>query len=71
MLRRFRLAKLPALLLDAPEPATVAQAVGEPSWDGTLPATFLFDAHGKLARSFIGISDPAQLAAELKKLQTN
>jgi len=35
--------------------------VGEPKWDGTLPATFVFDAQGKLARSFIGRAAPAAL----------
>jgi thiol-disulfide isomerase/thioredoxin len=68
MLRRFRLEKLPALLLDAPESAPVAQALGEPSWDGTLPSTFVFDAHGKLARGFIGITGAAKIEAEIRKL---
>jgi thiol-disulfide isomerase/thioredoxin len=68
MLRHFRLAALPALLLDAPAPGPVAQAVGEPKWDGTLPATFVFDARGKLVRSFIGVTDPAKLEAEIRKL---
>jgi thiol-disulfide isomerase/thioredoxin len=68
MLRRYHLATLPALLLDAPSPDPVAQAVGEPKWDGTLPATFVFDAHGKLAHSFIGVTDPAKLDAEVRKV---
>ena len=51
MLRQYKLASLPALLLDAPEPDPVAKAVGEPKWDGTLPATFVYDASGKLVRS--------------------
>ena len=68
MLRHFHLATLPALLLDAPSPDPVAQVVGEPKWDGTLPATFVFDAHGKLAHSFIGVTDPAKLDAEVRKI---
>ena len=68
MLKTFHLAMLPALLLDAPEPEPVAKAVGEPKWEGTLPATFLYDARGKLVRSFIGSAEPAQLEAELRKL---
>ncbi len=68
MLKTFHLGKLPALLLDAPEPEPVARAVGEPRWEGTLPATFLYDARGKLLRSFIGTADPAALEAELRKL---
>ncbi len=54
MLKEFGLARLPAILLDAPDPDPVAAAVGDPKWDVTLPATFVFDASGKLARSFIG-----------------
>jgi peroxiredoxin len=68
MLRHFRLTALPALLLDAPSPDPVAKVVGEPKWDGTLPATFVFDDHGKLARSFIGVTDPAKLDAAIRKL---
>lgn len=68
MLRAFRLEKLPALLLDAPEPEPVARAVGEPKWEGTLPATFLYDARGKLVRSFIGTAEPAAVEAALRKL---
>src|SRR5438105_394875 len=39
MLRDYRLAGLPAVLIDAPDPDPVASAVGEPKWEGTLPAT--------------------------------
>ena len=63
MLRKYRLTKLPALLLDAPDPDPVAKAVGSPEWDGTLPATFVYDASGKLLKSFLGQADPAQLRA--------
>ena len=63
MLRRYRLSKLPSLLLDAPEPDPVAKAVGEPKWDGTLPATFVYDASGKLVRSFLGRASPAAVRA--------
>jgi thiol-disulfide isomerase/thioredoxin len=57
MLARYGLARLPAVLLDAPDPDPVAMSVGDPRWDGTLPATFVFDASGKLLRSFIGRTD--------------
>ena len=67
MLDGFGLSKLPALLLDAPEPEPVVAAVGVKKWDGTLPATFVYDAHGKLVRSFIGrIAHPAQLDAAVR-----
>lgn len=68
MLRDYRLSGLRALLLDAPDPDPVAQAVGEKTWDGTLPATFVYDAQGKLRHSFIGSTDPAKLEAEVGKV---
>jgi len=67
MLAEFKLGSLPALLIDAPAPDPVAAAVGEPKWDGTLPATFVYDARGKLVRSFIGrIGSPAALDAAVR-----
>jgi len=67
MLAGYGLAPLPALLLDAPDPAPVAAAVGDKKWDGTLPATFVFDARGKLVRSFLGrIGRPAELDAAVR-----
>lgn len=68
MLRSYKLAPLRALLLDAPEPDPVAQAVGEPSWDGTLPATFVFDSKGSLRKSFIGVTGPRELDQAVRKL---
>ena len=52
---------LPEAVLPDPEP--VAKAVGEPKWDGTLPATFVYDASGNLVRSFLGRADPAKIKA--------
>lgn len=70
MLGEYGLSTLPALLLDAPDPDPVAKAVGDPKWDGTLPATFVFDARGKLVRSFIGrISPPAALDRAVRKVR--
>jgi thiol-disulfide isomerase/thioredoxin len=67
MLRKYRLQGLPAVLLDAPDPDPVAKAVGEPKWDGTLPSTFVFDASGKLVKSFIGRADPAAIRAAARR----
>ena len=67
-LERFELKGLRALILDAPDPAPVARAVGDKRWDGTLPATFLFDARGKLVRGFIGLTNAAALDAAARKL---
>jgi len=63
MLAEYGLAKSHAVLLDAPQPEPVAKAVGEPAWDGTLPATFVFDAKGNLRKSFIGRANPSALKA--------
>jgi len=60
-LRKFGVSRLPAVVLDAPEPEPVAKAVGEPAWDGTLPSTFVFDSQGKLIKSFLGRTDAAAL----------
>jgi peroxiredoxin len=69
MLGDYKLLSLPAVLLDAPEPEPVARAIGEPTWDGTLPATFVFDGNGKLSKSFVGRADPAALAAAVRAVK--
>jgi len=69
MLGEYKLLSLPAVLLDAPEPDPVARAIGEPTWDGTLPATFVFDGNGKLSKSFVGRADPAALAAAVRAVK--
>jgi cytochrome c biogenesis protein CcmG/thiol:disulfide interchange protein DsbE len=61
MLADYGLGGSRAILLDAPQPDPVARAVGEPAWDGTLPATFVFDQNGKLRKSFIGRASPTAL----------
>jgi len=68
-LRRFGVSRLPAVVLDAPDPDPVAQAVGDPAWDGTLPSTFVFDAQGRLRKSFLGRTDPAALEAALRAVR--
>ncbi|HEY2031138.1 MAG TPA: TlpA disulfide reductase family protein [Myxococcales bacterium] len=67
MLSDYGLSDLPALLLDAPEPDPVAKAVGDPKWDGTLPATFVFDGSGKLVKGFRGQATPKALEAAVRK----
>src|SRR5882762_4484583 len=68
MLARYRLLALRAVLLDAPDPEPVLRAVGEPKWDGTLPATFVFDSTGKLRKSFVGRAEPAALEAAIRSV---
>ncbi len=67
-LQRFQLQDLPAIILDAPDPEPVARAVGDLRWDGTLPATFVFDARAKLVKGFIGRTNAAELDAAARKL---
>lgn len=69
MLAQYKLETLPAVLLNAPDPEPVMRAVGEPKWDGTLPATFVFDGAGKLRRSFIGRAKPSALEAAVRALK--
>ena len=66
MLAQYKLQRSHSVLLDAPKPEPVATALGEPAWDGTLPATFVFDAHGKLRKSFIGRANPKALKAAIR-----
>jgi cytochrome c biogenesis protein CcmG/thiol:disulfide interchange protein DsbE len=69
MLAQYKLEALPAVLLNAPDPEPVMRAVGERKWDGTLPATFVFDGAGKLRRSFIGRAKPSALEAAVRALK--
>src|SRR3984893_17252470 len=41
MLERLGVARVALAVLDAPRPAPVARALGEPKWDGTLAATLV------------------------------
>jgi hypothetical protein len=69
-LRRFKVDSLPAVVLDAPQPDPVAAAMGDPAWDGTLPSTFVFDAGGRLVKSFIGRTKPKKLEAAVAAAAT-
>jgi peroxiredoxin len=68
-LRRYGVSRLPAVVLDAPDPEPVAKAMGEPAWDGTLPSTFVFDGQGKLRKSFLGRTDAAALEEALRAVR--
>ena len=68
-LRRYGVSKLPAVVLDAPDPDPVAKAVGEPAWDGTLPSTFVFDSQGKLSKSFLGRTDAGALERAVRAVR--
>lgn len=65
-LRRLGVSALPSVVLDAPDPAPVAAALGEPRWSGALPATFVFDAHGRKVASFLGATTAQRLGAAVR-----
>ena len=56
---------MPAYLLNTPEPEAAISYV-DPQWSGSLPATFLYDAQGKLVFKHIGRIKPDELRAAIK-----
>ncbi|GAC1445921.1 MAG: TlpA disulfide reductase family protein [Pyrinomonadaceae bacterium] len=58
---------IPAFLLNTPEPEAAINAV-DPQWSGSLPATFLFDANGKLIYKHTGRIKPDELRTALKQV---
>lgn len=66
-LREMKATRIPAYLLDTPEPADAINAV-DPTWSGALPATFLFDRQGKLVYKHTGRIVPAELRAAIRKV---
>jgi len=61
LIAKLRLGGLRSIVLDAPEPAPVAKALGEPAWGGALPATFVYDVHQVKLSSFLGRADEGLL----------
>lgn len=68
-LQEMRAGALPAYLLHAAEPEEAINAV-DTSWDGQLPATFLYDARGKLIFKHMGRIKPAELRAAIEKVMS-
>ena len=60
-------AKMPAYLLNTPEPETAIAAVDK-DWSGSLPATFLLNSKGEVVYSHQGKIKPEELSAEIQKL---
>jgi thiol-disulfide isomerase/thioredoxin len=65
-LRQMR-ATMPAYLLNVSDPDEVIKAV-DPQWSGALPATFLYDAEGKVVFKHFGRIKPLELRAAIEKL---
>jgi thiol-disulfide isomerase/thioredoxin len=69
-LREMRADKLSSFLLNIPDPEPAIKMV-DAEWHGALPATFLFDAQGKLVFKHTGRIKPAELRAALDKIVKN
>lgn len=65
-LRRMH-ATMPAYLLNVPDPDQIINTV-DPKWSGALPATFLYDAGGKVVFKHFGRIKLLELRAEIEKL---
>ncbi|MBA3571249.1 MAG: redoxin domain-containing protein [Pyrinomonadaceae bacterium] len=65
-LRQMR-ATMPAYLLNVPDPDQIISTV-DPQWSGALPATFLYDAEGKVVFRHFGRIKPLELRAAIQKL---
>jgi thiol-disulfide isomerase/thioredoxin len=65
-LREMR-AEMPAYLLNLGDREEEAIKVIDPTWLGGLPATFLYDAQGKVIYKHMGRIDPAELRTALKE----
>jgi thiol-disulfide isomerase/thioredoxin len=59
-------AQMPAYLLNVPDPEPAIAAVDK-QWSGSLPATFLFDAEGKVVYRRFGRITSADLRAAIEK----
>jgi thiol-disulfide isomerase/thioredoxin len=68
-LREMR-APMPAYLLNVIEPQTTIDAI-DPEWGGGLPATFLFDADGKIVFKHTGRVNAEELRTAIDKVTTS
>src|SRR5687768_1968249 len=60
-------ATMPAYLLDVPDPEPAIDLV-DPRWQGSLPATFLYNEKGEMVYSKIGRIKAEELRAEIEKV---
>lgn len=63
-------ATMPAYLLNVSDPDQIIKTV-DPLWSGALPATFLYDAEGKVVFKYFGRIKPLELQAAIEKLVGN
>lgn len=62
-------ATMPVFLLNVNDPEPAIHAM-DPTWDGQLPATFLFDRDGKVIFKYFGRIKPAELRSAIDKAVT-
>ena len=60
-------ATMPAYLLNVSDPDDLITAI-DPKWSGALPATFLYDAEGKVVFKHFGRIKPLEVRAAIEKL---
>ncbi len=60
-------ATMPAYLLDVPDPEPAIDLV-DPGWQGSLPATFLYNEKGEMVYRKIGRVKAEELRAEIEKV---
>ena len=63
-------AEMPVVLLNVNDPEPAIKAV-DATWDGQLPATFLYDREGKVVFKHFGRIEPAALRAAIDKAVGN
>jgi len=63
-------ATMPAYLLSVSDPEPAINAV-DPSWQGDLPATFLYNEKGEIIFKHFGRLDTNELREAIKKLAAN
>lgn len=65
-LSEMKAERIPAYLLNTPEPADAINLVDK-TWSGALPATFLFNRRGELVYQHTGLINVAELKAAIRK----
>jgi thiol-disulfide isomerase/thioredoxin len=63
-------ATMPAVLLNVSDPEPAIHAV-DATWDGQLPATYLYDKEGKVVFKHFGRIKPEELRSAIEKLVTS
>ena len=59
-------ATMPVVLLNVNDPEPAIKVV-DPTWDGQLPATFLYDREGKIVFKHFGKIEPNELRTAIDK----